>query len=166
MAKTRVALIGLDYNTLAVGQAVRTAKDVEIVGNDKDRDLMKQAEMAKMVDKTDWNVPNTTDGAAAISIEAPPAIEYDVIFKAIAADALPKTLVATVSSLHSPALKAASQWLPRDAAFFSTTLVIHPDRYANRAVAECANCEEQHVEHRAALRHFARHGGCVHVAGE
>lgn len=32
MAKTRVTLIGLDYNTLAVGQAVRNLlKDIEIV---------------------------------------------------------------------------------------------------------------------------------------
>lgn len=128
MPKTRVALIGLDYNTLAVGQAVRNLlKDVEIVGNDKDRDVMKQAEMAKMVDRTDWNIPNTSEGAAAIFIGAP-ATEYDTIYKAIAPDALAKTVVATVGNFHNPALKAASQWLPRDASFFSTTLVIHPDR--------------------------------------
>lgn len=128
MAKTRVALIGLDYNNLAVGQAVRNLlKDVEIVGHDRDRDVMKQAEMAKMVDKSDWNIPSITEGAAAIFIGSP-AHEYDIVFKAIAPDALPKTLVATVSSFHAPALKAANQWLPRDATFFSTALVIHPDR--------------------------------------
>lgn len=128
MAKTRVVLIGLDYTTLAVGQAVRNLlKDVEILGHDRDRDVMKQAEMAKMVDKTDYNIPSITEGAAAIFIGSP-AHEYDVVFKAIAPDALPKTLVASVGNLHNPALKAANQWLPRDAAFFSSTLVIHPDR--------------------------------------
>lgn len=128
MAKTRVALIGLDYNTLAVGQAVRNLlKDVEILGHDRDRDTMKQVEMAKMVDKCEWNIPNITEGAAAIFIGSP-ANDYDVVFKAIAPDALPKTIVASVSSFHSPALKAANQWLPRDAAFFSTSIVIHPDR--------------------------------------
>lgn len=128
MAKTRVVLIGLDYNTLAVGQSARNLlRDVEIVGHDRDRDLMKQAEMAKMVDKCDWNIPNITEGAAAIFIGTP-ANDYDIIFKAIAPDALPKTLIATIGSFHAPALKAANQWLPRDATFFSTALVIHPDR--------------------------------------
>ncbi len=128
MAKTRVTLIGLEYNNLAVGQALRNLlKDIEIVGHDKDRDVMKQAEMAKMVDKTDWNIPNATEGAAAIFIGSP-VNEYDTVFKAVAGDALPKTVIASVSGFHNPALKAASQWLPRDASFFSTTLTIHPDR--------------------------------------
>ncbi len=128
MAKTRVTLIGLDYTNLAVGQAVRNLlKDVEIVGHDKDRDLMKQAETAKLVERSDWNIPNAVDGAAAIFIGSP-ANEYDTIFKAIASDALPKTVVSTVGHFHMPALKSASQWLPSDASFFSTTLVIHPDR--------------------------------------
>ncbi len=127
MAKTRVALIGLDYNNLAVGQAVRNLlKDVEIVGHDRDRDVMKQAEMAKMVDRCDWNIPNITEGAAVIFIGSP-ANDYDTVFKAIAPDALPKTLVASIGALHTPAIKAADRWLPRDAAFFSCTLVIHPD---------------------------------------
>lgn len=128
MAKTRVALIGLNNNILAIGQAVRSLlKDVEITGHDRDRDKMRKAETAKLVDKTDWNIPNTTEGAAAIFIGSP-ANEYDTVFKAISEDALPKTIVASVGDLHSPALKAANQWLPGDAAFFSTTMVIHPDR--------------------------------------
>jgi prephenate dehydrogenase len=127
MAKIRITLIGCGFVGMSLGYALKNAiKDVEIVGHDKDRDAMKRAEQAKAIDRGDWNIPNACDNAAAVLISAPGDLE--ITFKALAQEAQPNTLVATVGGSATQALKMGNAMLPHDVPFFATTLIYHPDR--------------------------------------
>ncbi len=128
MQKTKVALIGCGYTGLVVGMALKaTMKDVEVVGNDKDRDAMKRAEKAKAIDRSEWNIPNACDNASVILISAP-SEEHELAFKALGKDVNPRTLVATIGGSNAQDLRLASAYLPDDVPFFATSLVFHPDR--------------------------------------
>ena len=128
MAKTRVALIGCGFTGIALGLAIRNViKDVELIGNDKDRDALKRAEQAKAVDRVEWNIPKACVNAAAILISAP-ADEHELVLKAIGTDAEAGTLIATVGGPNATALRLASAHLPTDVPFFATSLILHPDR--------------------------------------
>ncbi len=128
MAKTRVALLGCGYTGIALGLAIKAAiKDVEIVGNDKDREALKRAEQAKAIDRGEWNIPKACENAAAIFISAPPD-EHEIILKAIGQDAQSNTLIATVGPANTTALRLASAHVPTDVPFFATSIVFHPDR--------------------------------------
>ncbi len=128
MNKTRVALLGCGYTGIALGLALKSAiKDVEVVGNDKDRDALKRAEQAKAIDRGEWNIPRTCENAAAIFISTPPD-EYETILRAIGQDAQANTLIATVGTANTIALRLASAHVPTDVPFFATSIVFHPDR--------------------------------------
>jgi prephenate dehydrogenase len=128
MAKGRITIIGCGFAGTALGLALKAAIGAtEVMGHDKDREAMRQAEAAKAIDKSQWNLPSACENAAAIFITIPQE-GLEVTLKAIARDLQPQTIVATVGGLNSLALKQARELLPQDVAFFATNLVFHPDR--------------------------------------
>lgn len=128
MAKTRITLVGCGPTGIVLGLALKSAlKDVEIIGNDKDRDAIRRAETAKAIDKGEWNIPSACENAAAILISTPPD-EFELVLKAINTGAQFNTLVCTIGGHNVGALRLASQHLPADVPFFASTLVLHPDR--------------------------------------
>ncbi|MFC1465626.1 MAG: prephenate dehydrogenase/arogenate dehydrogenase family protein [Candidatus Brachytrichaceae bacterium NZ_4S206] len=133
MSKAKVALVGCDFVGMSLGMAVKRAlEDVEVVGHDKDRDAMRRAESVKAIDRSEWNLPNACDNAAAIFISGPHE-ELEVTLRAIAPDLGPNTIVATVGSPNVAALRMAENVLVSDVPFFSTSLVYHPDRVNGNA---------------------------------
>ncbi|GIV83909.1 MAG: hypothetical protein KatS3mg052_0916 [Candidatus Roseilinea sp.] len=128
MNKAKIALVGCDFVSMSLGMAVKQAlKEVEVVGHDKDRDAMRRAELAKAIDRSEWNLPRACENAAAVFICAPHE-ELEVILRAIAPDLGPDTIVATVGGPNVAALRVAEGLLGGDVPFFSTSLVYHPDR--------------------------------------
>jgi len=105
----------------------RAIEQVEIVGHDKDSEAIRQAERAKAIDRSDWNLPRTCAGAAAIFICAE-RDELETTLRAIADDLTPSTLVVTVGIPNVMAHKIAEKLLATTMPFFSTALIYHPDR--------------------------------------
>jgi len=128
MAKTRVTLIGCGFTGTTLGLALKNViKGIEVVGNDKDREAVKRAEQAKAIDRGEWNIPSACNNAAAVLITGG-VEEYELVLKAIGADAQSGTLVATIGGANATALRLASTYLPTDVPFFATSLIFHPER--------------------------------------
>jgi prephenate dehydrogenase len=128
MQKTKVALLGCGYTGLVLGHALKaTLKDVEVIGNDKDRETLKRAEKAKAIDRGEWNIPNACDNASVILISTPQE-EHELAFRAMGKDVNPRTLVATIGGSNTQDLRLAHAYLPDDVPFFASSLIFHPDR--------------------------------------
>jgi len=128
MTKAKIAIIGCNFAGMSLGMAIKRAiEQVEIVGHDKDREAIHQAERAKAIDRSDWNLPRTCEGAAAIFI-CTGRDELETTLRAIADDLTPSTLLVTVGIPNVMAHKTAERLLAKDIPFFSTALIYHPDR--------------------------------------
>ena len=128
MTKVKIAIVGCNFAGISLGMAIKRAiEQVEIVGHDKDREAVHQAERAKAIDRSDWNLPRTCEGAAVIFICAA-RDELETTLRAIADDLTPITLLVTVGIPNVMAHKTAEKLLAEDVPFFSTALIYHPDR--------------------------------------
>jgi prephenate dehydrogenase len=128
MAKARITIVGCGFVGISLGQAVKRAlNEVEVVGHDKDRDAMRNAEMAGAIDRGDWNLPSACDGAAAVFV-AIPQDGLEVTFKAIAREVQQNAIVVAMGGSNVAALKIAQEHLPSDMGAFACTLIYHPDR--------------------------------------
>jgi prephenate dehydrogenase len=131
MSKAKVALIGCNFVGMSLGLAIKQALEhVEVIGHDKDREAVRQAESVRAIDRSDWNLPRTCEGAAAIFICAEHD-ELETTLRAIADDLTPSTLVVAVGVRSVAALEMAQKLLAKDVPFFSTALVYHPDRVSD-----------------------------------
>jgi prephenate dehydrogenase len=128
MTKAKIALIGCNFVGMSLGLALKRALEaVEVVGHDKDREAVRSAESVQAVDRSDWNLPRTCEGATAIFI-CVGRDELKTTLSAIAEGVTPDTLIVAVGIQSVAALEIAKERLPREASFFSTALIYHPDR--------------------------------------
>lgn len=130
MAKSRVTLVGCGFIGLALGQALkREFKEVEVIGHDKDRDAMRNAEVAGAIDRGEWNLPSACEGASVVFV-AIPSDGLEVTFKALAHEVLPGATVVVIGGSNVASLKVARELLPNEVNAFASTLIFHPDRVA------------------------------------
>src|SRR5512140_3676546 len=72
MAKSRITIVGLGLIGGSIGLALKKAKvDTEIVGHDKNSDVARRALKMGAVDKTEWNLPSSCEGASMVILALP-----------------------------------------------------------------------------------------------
>lgn len=109
MAKSRIAIIGLGWIGGSIGLALKKAKlDVEIVGHDKDNSVAGRAQKRGAVDRTNWNLPGTCEGAGLVIIALPLAGVKDTL-EALRTELEPGTIVTDTASTKLPVMEWASR---------------------------------------------------------
>ncbi len=136
MGKTRITIIGCGVIGTALGIAIRNAaKDIEIIGHDKDGSAARRAEKLKAIDRSNWNLPSACENAQLI-ILAIPQDAIEPTLKAIAPDLIEGAIVTDTSALKTPILDKAAQATPAHAAYISSDIVFAPERAAALANLE------------------------------
>ena len=108
MSKTRITIIGCGNLGIALGLALRTViKDAEIIGHDKDGSAAKKAEALKAVDRTQWNLPSSVEGAQLVLL-AIPQDGLEATLKAITQDVAAGAIVSDLCPVKNTALKFAN----------------------------------------------------------
>jgi hypothetical protein len=109
MTKAKIALIGCNFVGMSLGLALKRALEaVEVVGHDKDREAVRSAESVQAVDRSDWNLPRTCEGATAIFI-CVGRDELKTTLSAIAEGVNPNTLIVAVGIQSVAALEIATE---------------------------------------------------------
>lgn len=125
MSKTRITIVGCGKLGTALGLALRNVvKDAEIIGHDKDNSAAKRAESLKAVDRTQWNLPASVEGAQLILL-AIPQDGLEVTLKAIAKDVTAGAIITDLCPVKTNALKLAAV-LPADVAYISSDVILKP----------------------------------------
>lgn len=112
MAKPIITIIGLGLTGASMGLALqREEGNFEVAGHDKLPDVAQAARKMGAVQRVEWNLYKAIDRAELIVI-AVPLNELAELYKLIAEELQPGTLVLTLSSLLQPAVDLAAQHLP------------------------------------------------------
>ena len=128
MSKTRITIVGCGAIGTALGVAIRNvAKDIEIIGHDKDSSATRRAEKLKAIDRSNWNLPAACEKAQLIVL-AIPQDAVEPTLKAIAPDLMDGAIVTDMSALKLPILDRAVVAVPAHAAYISSDIVFSPER--------------------------------------
>lgn len=112
MTKPRITIIGLGQRGASMGLALKKAgAEIEIVGHDKQRDVMQQTAKLGAVDKTEWNLYNACENAGMIVLAMPLDGVLETI-KLIKDDIVPGVIVTDMASIKLPVLEAAREFKP------------------------------------------------------
>ncbi|RIK54839.1 MAG: hypothetical protein DCC57_06185 [Chloroflexi bacterium] len=112
MAKPIITIIGLGLTGSSMGLALqREEGNFEIAGHDKSPEVAQAARKLGAVQRTEWNLYKAIERAELIVV-AVPLDEQAELFKLIAEEVQPGTLVFALGSLMQPALEAAARHLP------------------------------------------------------
>jgi prephenate dehydrogenase len=118
----KTTIVGLGQVGSSIGLALKSLKPLrafkgsagagfEIVGHDKDNEAAKRAFKAGCVDRTEWNLLNSCDGADLVVISTPLAAVKDTL-AALSRELKPGCVVTDTSSLKVPVLTWAREFLP------------------------------------------------------
>lgn len=128
MSRTRITIVGCGALGTALGIAIRSAaKDIEIIGHDKDGAAARRAEKLKAIDRSNWNLPAACEKAQLI-ILAIPQDAIEPTLKAIAPDLMEGAIVTDTSALKAPIIDKATRAMPAHAAYISSDIVFAPER--------------------------------------
>lgn len=112
MTKPKITIIGLGQRGTSMGLALKKAgAEIEIVGHDKQRDVMQQTVKLGAVDKTEWNLYSACESAGMIVL----AMSLDGVLetiKLIKDDVAPGVIVTDMASIKMPVLNAAREFKP------------------------------------------------------
>jgi prephenate dehydrogenase len=100
--------------------------DAEIIGHDKDQAAMKRAEAAKAIDKGNWNLPASCEGASLVLI-AIPAEGVELTLRSIGQDMPSSAIIATVGGSTQQMLTFGQKHVSVNAAFIATHLILRPE---------------------------------------
>ncbi|MEN6478234.1 MAG: prephenate dehydrogenase/arogenate dehydrogenase family protein [Anaerolineales bacterium] len=97
-----ITLVGLDAVNLSLGLALKAVvPELEIVGNDRDRERVKAASKLGAIDKGHWNLLNACDGADIVILSEPlPQLETDLA--ALASELPAETVLVVHSATQRP----------------------------------------------------------------
>lgn len=125
--KPRLTLIGLGRLGTSIGLALKkTGAELEIVGHDKNRQAITEAQKAGAVDKGEWNLYNACEGAGLIVLSMPLAGVLENL-KLLQNDVAPGVIVTDTASVKMPVVEAA-QALKSGAHFIGGSPVFRPLR--------------------------------------
>ncbi len=113
----RITIIGLGHIGTSIGLALKhTDLDLYIVGHDKEPNHTRVATRRKAIDKGEWNLPASVEGADLVILALPlDAIEETLQY--IAQDLRPNAVVMDTASLKVPVLEWARKHLPENVHF-------------------------------------------------
>ncbi len=110
--KPRLTLIGLGRIGTSIGLALKkSGADLELVGHDKNREAGSAAQKLGAVDKTEWNLYNSIDGAGLILLTMPLGGVLETI-ELIKDDVAPGVIVTDTASVKGPVVQAAEAFKP------------------------------------------------------
>lgn len=133
MAKSRITIIGTGLIGGSIGLALKKAKvDAEIVGHDKNSDAARRAQKMGAVDKTDWNLPSSCEGASMI-ILATPLDGVRESLPAIAPVLAPGVIVTDTATTKAPVMEWAKA-LPEGVHFIGGDPGLSPKRGSARGI--------------------------------
>lgn len=111
MKTEKVGIIGLEKVSGSIGMALRAADmGLEVIGADRDRNLLGEAKRLGLVDRTSSN-PLDVAKVADILILSVPVAEQETMFKIIGPDVKDHALVVDLSDLKGPGLELATEHL-------------------------------------------------------
>ncbi len=113
----RITIIGLGQIGTSIGLALKqTPLNLYIVGHDKEPTHARVALRRKAIDKSEWNLPASVEGADLV-ILALPLDAIEETFQYITQDLRPNAVIVDTASLKVPVLKWARQHLPENVHF-------------------------------------------------
>jgi prephenate dehydrogenase len=113
----RITIVGTGLIGTSIGLGLKkVGTKAEIVGHDKDRQAATRAQKAGAVDKADWNLPSSLDGASLVIIATPLAGVRQTL-EIIARDAPAGCIVTDTASVKVPVLAWADELLPAHMSF-------------------------------------------------
>lgn len=94
----QITLVGLDHTNVCLGLALKAVlPDIELVGNDRDRDRVKAATKAGAIGKGHWNLLNACDNADIVIISEPLS-QLEIDLAALAPELPGKAVVLVLSA--------------------------------------------------------------------
>jgi len=134
----RVAIVGLGPTGVALGRALaRVRTNFRLVGHDRDHDRLRAAVQLGAVDKGEWNLPATVEGADLVVL-AEPLGQLLATMATIAPYLGPGCLVTDTAPVKVPVLGAAERLLPPGVSFIGGHPVLR--RVAADPGAPLAGC--------------------------
>lgn len=124
-ALIKIALIGLDRVSGAVGLALRERKELRLVGFDRDNGAARLAQQRGLVHETKWNLIEAVDGADLILLGGPLADQREWL-KAFAPELREQAVVASLGPLLAPPLAWAKEHLPANRHFIAAHPLLSP----------------------------------------
>jgi prephenate dehydrogenase len=110
--KQKIAIVGTGLIGGSLGLALKQSKlDAEIVGHDKNSSHAALAKKRGALDKNEWNLINTVDGAALV-ILAMPVTAIKTTLEAIASSLQPGCIVTDTASAKQQVIAWAEEILP------------------------------------------------------
>jgi prephenate dehydrogenase len=111
--KPRLTIIGLGRLGTSIGLALKkTGAELEVIGHDKNRDAINAAQKMGAVDRGEWNLYNSVEGAGLIVLSMPLAGVIENI-NLLRDDVSPGVIVTDTASVKAPVLEAAKAFDPR-----------------------------------------------------
>jgi prephenate dehydrogenase len=127
LTKTRITIVGCGFVGTVLGLALREAMpNIELIGHDKDQAAMKRAENAKAIDKGNWNLPASCDGASLVLVTIP-SEGVELTLRSIGQELQPNAIIATIGGATRAALALGQKHVSQDVAFIATNLIFHPE---------------------------------------
>lgn len=124
MATAQITIIGLGRVGTSLGLALRQVPgEFQLVGHDRDGKAAANAKKVKAVDRTNWNLPSSVEGAALV-ILALPVGEVRKVLEVIAEDLLPGVVVTDTTSLKGPLVAWADEVLPEGVSFIGGNPIV------------------------------------------
>jgi prephenate dehydrogenase len=112
-----IAIVGLGFIGGSIGLALRqSAKDMQIVGHDREPSQARQARRLGAIDRAEWNLIRACEGADVVVLALPPDGLRDTL-EIVAADLKPGCLVTDTATIKGAVLRWAEELLPRQVAF-------------------------------------------------
>lgn len=113
----RVSIIGLGRIGTSIGLALKQSElDLHIVGHDKEPSHTREARRRHAIDKGEWNLPRSVEGADLVILALPlSAIRETLTY--IAEDVRPNAVIMDTAPLKVPVLRWAEEILPANVHF-------------------------------------------------
>ncbi len=113
----KIAIIGTGYVGTSIGLALKARRaNLEIVGHDREFGRAGEAKKRGALDRAEWNLPATLEGAAMVVV-ATPVQAIDEVFELIARFVEPGCVVTDTAALKGPVLQWAEKRLAGRAHF-------------------------------------------------
>lgn len=120
----QITIIGLGLTGTSLGLALKAAaRELYIVGHDKEPEAASAAHKAGAVDRTEWNLPSSVRNARLVILALPLSQVRDTL-AFLGADLQPGCLLTATVPLMRPVLRWAAELLPAETDFVAANPLI------------------------------------------
>ena len=115
--RTQITIVGLGFIGGSIGLALRRrAREVQIVGHDREPSRGRQARGMGAIDHAEWNLIRACEEADVVVLALPPEGLRDTL-QALSADIEPRCLVTDTATVKGAVVRWAEELLPPQVAF-------------------------------------------------